>query len=72
MKLLNNLWVWYENLWTRPSVLESIALEMRKAQQDIRDAQRVIYDHRFQVHMSRATIAALEAWNHEEMQHDLK
>lgn len=55
---------WYETMVKPLSLDEVIQREMERATLEATQARHVITSHRFQEHMARARIEALEDWNH--------
>lgn len=64
MKLWERLKARINSMLTPPSLSETIAHEMERAQVELQQARHVIVTHEFLEHMAKARIAALEAWNH--------
>lgn len=61
MKVLSDLLD--RTVFKRTTMTEIVAAEMSKATIEANQARAVIHAHEFTLHMARARIAALEAWN---------
>lgn len=59
------LWTAWGNLFKTPTLAEIIANEMDAAVREEEQCRAVIRSHRFQQHMAKAKIDALNAWRKE-------
>lgn len=62
--MLTKLKDWIEDKLSPPPLSRVVEHQMEEAELEVQRAQHVITTHRFQEHMARARIEALEDWHH--------
>jgi hypothetical protein len=61
--MIKKLWNSYAGLFKAPALHEVVEHEMLQATREAEQARITIRNHEFQLHMAKARMAALTAWN---------
>jgi hypothetical protein len=61
--MIKKLWTAYTSLFKVATLVEVVEQEMLQATREAEQARITIRNHEFQLHMAKARMAALTAWN---------